>query len=110
MQFFPLSIENIQAFFEAANSSALTSPLDIIIQTFQTFNILTLLITIVLIVILFLLRNKLDKVPFIAVVVILGMLINWKHTFLNYEDLCKYEGVDCKFYIVKLANMVPPGI
>ena len=83
-QFFPLSIENLNAFFVAANSSALTNPLDIVKQTFQSFNIFTLLITIISIVVLFLLRNKLHKFPFIAVVVILGILINWKHVFLNY--------------------------
>lgn len=59
---------------------------------------------------LFLLRSKLNKFPAIAILVIIGIIINYDHFFLDYEDLCNYPEVDCKFYIVKLENMIPPGI
>jgi hypothetical protein len=105
-----LSIENLNAFFVAANESALTNPLNIIILTFQNFNVLTLIITVVCIVGLFLLRNKLHKIPLIAALVVLGIAVNFKHIFLNYDDLCLYPEVDCKFYIIKISNIVPPAL
>jgi hypothetical protein len=80
----------MNAFFVAANESALTNPLSIVILTFQNFNVLTLIITVVCIVGLFLLRNKLYKTPLIAVLVLLGIAVNFRHTFLNYDDLCLY--------------------
>lgn len=62
------------------------------------------------IVILFLLRNRLHTIPFITIFVILGVVINIKHIFLNYADLCKFTGVDCQFYIIKTENMIPPRL
>lgn len=94
----------------AAGSSALTNPWDIIVLTFKNFNILTLLITIVCLGVLFVLRNKLTQVPLVSILVLVGILINYKHIFKDYGDMCKYPEVDCKFYIVKLENMIPPGI
>lgn len=67
-------------------------------------------ITIASLVILFLLRNRLHKIPFITIFVILGVLINIKHYFKNYEDLCSFTGVDCRFYIIKTENMIPPRL
>lgn len=74
------------------------------------FNILTLGITIVSIIILFLLRNKLHTIPFISIFVVLGVIINIKHIFLNYKDLCAYPEVDCRFYIINTENMIPPKL
>lgn len=101
MQFFPLSIENLPAFF-SSTTSAITNPITILKLTFSNFNVVTLILTIVSIVVLFLLRNKLHKIPFVAIFVLIGALINIKHIFLSYEDLCNYGGVDCTFYIIKL--------
>lgn len=80
------------------------------LETFQSFNILTLLLTIGCLAALFLLSDKLNKLPLIAILVILGVVINIPDIFQNYQDLCKYEGTDCKFYIIKLENIVPPSI
>lgn len=88
----------------------MTNPLNAIIQTFAQFNVLTLGLTIASLVILFLLRNKLHTIPFITIFVILGAVINIKHIFLNYGDLCTYTGVDCRFYIIKTENMIPPKL
>jgi MFS superfamily sulfate permease-like transporter len=109
-QFFPLSIENIGAFFAAANASALTNPLAIIALTFHNFNAFTLLLTVACVAALFLLRNKVNQIPFIGVVVLLGIIANWRHSFLSYEDLCGYPEVDCRFYIIKLSNIAPPSL
>jgi hypothetical protein len=57
-----------------------------------------------------LLRNKLNKFPFIAILVLFGVIINAGNYFKDYEDLCDYPDVDCNFYILKLENMVPPSI
>ena len=105
-----MAIENINAFFVTSSSNALTNPWNIVILTFKKFNILTLFITIVSIWGLFMLRSKLNKFPAIAFLVIFGMVINYNHYFQDYKDLCNYPEVDCKFYIVKLENMIPPGI
>lgn len=55
------------------------------------------------------LRKRLIKVPFIGIIVLLFILINTKHFFKRYEDLCSMPDVDCKFYLVKLENMIPPS-
>jgi hypothetical protein len=72
--------------------------------------VLTLIITVGCIIGLFLLRNKLNKIPLIAVLVIFGIIVNFKHKFLNYDDLCLYPEVDCKFYIIKISNIIPPAL
>ena len=56
IQFFPLAIENIKAFFLASDETPLTNPLEIITLTFATFNVLTLGLTAACIVLMFLLR------------------------------------------------------
>ena len=66
--------------------------------------------TVASILLIYLLRNKLNKIPFIAFLVLLGILINIKHHFKSYEDLCAYEGVDCKFYIIKIENLIQPTL
>lgn len=71
---------------------------------------LTLALTVVSIIIIYLLRNKLNKIPFIAFLILLGIFINYKHHFKSYEDLCLYEGVDCKFYIIKIENLIQPTL
>ena len=91
----------MEAFFVATKENALTNPLQILILTFKQFNILTLGLTILSIFLMFLLRKRLAKIPLIALLVILGIIINWTHYFLSYQDLCAYEKVDCKFYIIK---------
>lgn len=60
--------------------------------------------------VLFLLREKLNAFPFIAVFILVGIFINWKHYFLSFEDLCAYQGVNCKFYIINIENIVHPTI
>lgn len=110
VKFFPLSIENINVFFTAANENALTSPLEIIKETFKEFNWITLSITIVCIILLFILREKLNAIPFIGIFIVLGIAINWTHYFKSFEDLCTVEGVDCTFYIVNTDNLIQPTL
>ena len=57
---------------------------------------------------MFLLRNRLEKLPIIAFLVLIGIVINWTHYFMSYEDLCAYANVDCKFYILKVDNLLAP--
>ena len=74
----------MEAFFVASKENPLTSPLEILTLTFQKFNILTLALTIVSIALMFVFRNRLERFPVIAVLVILGILINWGHSFMSY--------------------------
>lgn len=60
------------------------------------------MITIACISALFVLRSKLTRVPLVSILVLIGILINYKHMFKDYGDMCKYPEVDCKFYIVKI--------
>lgn len=92
----------MEAFFVASKENPLTSPIDIIILTFQQFNYITLGLTILSIFAMFFFRERLQRFPLIAFLVILGILINWTHYFLSYQDLCAYTNVDCKFYILKV--------
>lgn len=59
---------------------------------------------------MFVLKERLAKIPFIGVLLILGIGINWSHYFLSYEDLCKVEKVDCNFYVLKLENIAIPHL
>ena len=61
-----------------------------IILTFQQFNYITLALTILSILAMFVFRKKLERFPLIAFLVIIGILINWTHYFLSYQDLCIY--------------------
>lgn len=84
--------------------------------TFSTFNVITLGLTCVCILLMFLLRAKLQKIPFIALLVVLGIIINWTKIFTSFEDLCAYKGpnnelnVDCTFYILNVKNLIQPKI
>lgn len=103
----------MEAFFISSTSSPLTNPLEILLKLFYEFQVLTLALTIGSIVVMLILRDKLNKVPFIAILVILGIALNWKKFFLSAEDLCNYRDpehpdepyVDCAFYILKLENL-----
>lgn len=59
---------------------------------------------------MFLLRKWLAKIPVIAILVAVGILINWTHYFLSYQDLCGRDKVDCNFYIIKMENLLAPKI
>lgn len=79
-------------------------------MTFEKFNVITLALTVLSIVLMFVLKERLAKIPFIGVLLILGIVINWSHYFLSYEDLCKVEKVDCNFYVLKLENIAIPHL
>lgn len=59
---------------------------------------------------MFLLREKLSHIPCIAILIIIGIIINWTKVFFSFEDLCKYTDVDCTFYILNTANLIQPKI
>lgn len=40
---------------------------------------------------MFLMKSKLEKIPLIGIVVIVGLLINISHKFKSYEDICQQE-------------------
>ncbi len=67
-------------------------------------------ITIAVIVLLFVLRDRLNAIPFIGIIVVIGIALNWNHYFKSFEDLCMVEGVDCTFYIVKVENLIQPSL
>lgn len=69
---------------------------------------ITLITTIVLLLILFLLRKRLEKIPLIGILAILGCLANYNHTFKSYSDICHMEGVDCTFYVIDPRNIKEP--
>ena len=57
-------------------------------KLFEHFNVLTLVLTIEAIVIMFLMRGKLERIPLIGILVVVGVLINMTHKFKSYSDLC----------------------
>jgi hypothetical protein len=59
MQFFPLAIENIEAFFILAEESSLARPFVVLQKLFEHFNVLTLVLTVQAIIMMFLMRGKL---------------------------------------------------
>lgn len=105
MQFFPLAIENIEAFFILASESSLASPFDALQRLFEHFNVLTLVLTIEAIVMMFLMRGRLERIPLIGIVVLLGVLLNIGHKFKSYSDLCQMESVDCEFKVIDYSKL-----
>lgn len=71
---------------------------------------LTLLLTIGSISIMFFARRKLARFPSILILAVLGILMNVGDGFLTYKNLCDREGIDCNFYIMKLANIAIPRL
>lgn len=91
-----------------ASESALSSPFEMLKEIFAQFNVLTLVLTIVSICLLFLLRGRLERIPLIGILVIIGIIANWNHLFKSYIDLCNEKGVNCKFYIINPDNIKIP--
>ena len=95
-----------------SSEKALDNPFEIINQLFTNFNVLTLTLTVALLVLMFLLRSKLNKIPLIGIIVILGCLANYNHKFKSYSDLCDYPydptdptaKVDCTFHVIDKNN------
>jgi len=71
-----------------ASEPSLTSPFNTLQKIFKSFNVLTLILTICCLIILFLIRGKLEKIPLIGIMVVLGFLINIGHQFKSFIDLC----------------------
>lgn len=71
-----------------ASEPSLTSPFNTLQKIFKSFNVLTLILTISCLIILFLIRGKLEKIPLIGIMVVLGFLINIGHQFKSFIDLC----------------------
>jgi hypothetical protein len=83
---------------------------------FSEFNILTLALTIGSIALMIILKERLSRIPFIALLVIIGIGINWNNIFESAKNLCAEDIVipsqtggeptplviDCKFYILKI--------
>ena len=65
-----------------------SSPFAILNLIFEHFNMTTLIITIVLLLAMFILRKRLEKIPLIGIMVIVGILANMAHPFKSYSDLC----------------------
>jgi predicted Co/Zn/Cd cation transporter (cation efflux family) len=65
---------------------------------------------------MFLLRKKLQKIPLIAILVLIGIIINWSKIFKSYDDLCSYIDpnnditIDCTFYILNVNNLIRPKL
>lgn len=55
-------------------------------------------------------RGKLEKIPLIGIMVIIGILININHKFKSYSDLCKMENVDCEFKIIDYSKLKEPTL
>lgn len=68
------------------------------------------MLTIEAIVIMFLMRGKLEKIPLIGIMVIIGIIINISHKFKSYSDLCKMENVDCEFKIIDYSKLKEPSL
>jgi len=108
-KFFPLTVENINAFYER-DASLLSNPLRTIVLMFSEFSVLTLLLTIVSISVMFFARRKLARFPSILILAVLGILMNVGNGFLTYRNLCEKPEVDCGFYLMKLANITIPRL
>jgi hypothetical protein len=59
---------------------------------------------------MFFARRKLARFPSILLLALIGLLANIKNSFLTYESLCSWSGVDCSFYLVNLKNVVIPRL
>jgi hypothetical protein len=57
-----------------------------------------------------LLRGRLEKIPLIGIMVIIGILINLGHKFKSYSDLCNMEEVNCTFIILDAQNLKQPEL
>ena len=86
----------------------MSNPFTVLNLLFESFNVITLILTVVLIILMFLLRKKLEKIPLIGIMVIIGILANMQHQFKSYSDICAMESVDCTFYVVNIRNLVQP--
>ena len=69
-------------------ASPLTSPLTTLNVMFSEFNVLTLGLTIGSIVVMIILKDRLSRIPFIALLVVLGIAINWTGIFESAKNLC----------------------
>ena len=77
-------------------------------QLFSDFNLLTLVLTVEALIMMFLMRGKLEKIPLIGILVIIGIIINLGHKFKSYSDLCLMEGVKCQFHVINANNLKSP--
>ena len=89
---------------------------------FSEFNVLTLGLTIGSIILMILLKDRLNRIPFIALLVIVGIAINWTGIFESAKNLCADDivipsatngdpiplEIDCHFYVLKLENLQVP--
>ena len=78
----------MDAFFMMSEEQFTSSPFKVLNLLFESFNMVTLIITIVLLILMFILRKRLEKIPLIGIMVIIGILANLKHPFKSYSDLC----------------------
>ena len=85
-----------------------TNPFNILNLLFEHFNVVTLTITIVLLFLMFFLRTRLEKIPLIGILALVGILANMQHYFKSYSDICSREGIDCTFYILDPRNLKQP--
>ena len=71
---------------------------------------LTLVLTIEALVIMLLMRGKLERIPLIGVVALIGILINLGHKFKSYSDICAMKEVDCEFKLIDSAKLKEPSL
>lgn len=79
-------------------------------KLFEHFNVLTLVLTIEAIIIMFLMRGKLERIPLIGILVVVGVLININHKFKSYSDLCLMPNVNCDFEIIDSSKLKEPTL
>ena len=94
----------------------MSNPLEVFdtLLSMKYTNPLTLLLTIEALLMMILMRKKLEKIPLIGVVVIIGLLLNLNHLFMSFSDVCNLKTeteqtvFNCEFAILDQSAVVIP--